>query len=125
MLDTRTPRDRLPTLPCDLSEFARDNTGPLSWSTHPNAELLSSWALGDPASASMTELLSEIGPDDVPRVVAAPSELSPREAAVVSAIDGRSTLERMVDTIDLPAGELLEIVCSLCARGLIVLDRPA
>jgi hypothetical protein len=26
------PRDALPTVPCDLSEYARLATGPLSWS---------------------------------------------------------------------------------------------
>jgi hypothetical protein len=27
-------RDKLPTLPCDLSEYARAHTGPYSWSAY-------------------------------------------------------------------------------------------
>jgi hypothetical protein len=30
------PRDRMPTLPCDLAEFARAHTGPNSWSAYCN-----------------------------------------------------------------------------------------
>ena len=123
-------RDRLPTLPHDLSEYARVLTGPASFSAHPQAEELSAWALEDhldPMFAKTTDLLVDISPADVPHVVLAPEEVaqlvSHREAFVVAAIDGHSTLETMSDTVDLPSGEVLAIICNLCARGILELDR--
>jgi hypothetical protein len=131
MLDTKPAfRDRMPTLPHDLSEYARVQTGPASWSAHPRAEELSAWALEahvDPAFAKMTDLLVDIAPTDVPHVALPPGEVAQlvghREAFVVASIDGESTLETMLDTVDLPYGEILAIVCSLCARGIVELDR--
>ena len=123
-------RDRLPTLPYDLTEYARELTGPASYSAHPEVDLLSAWALADhvdPTLARTTELLVDISPTDVPYVVL-PSEevaqlVSHREAFVVASIDGHSTLEMIPRIVDLPPGEVLEIICNLCARGLIALDR--
>lgn len=131
MLDTKPAfRDRMQTLPHDLSEYARVQTGPGSWSAHPDAEALAAWALDahvDPCFSRMTDLLADIAPTDIPQVVPTAAELASlvghREAFVIASIDGESTLDMMLDTIDLPSGELLAIVCSLCARGLIVLDR--
>lgn len=124
------PRDRLPTLPYDLTEYARESTGPASYSAHPQADLLSAWALDghvDPTFARTTDLLVDISPDDVPCVVLASEELahlvSHREAFVVASIDGQSTLDTLAYTVDLPAGEVLAIICTLCARGIIELDR--
>lgn len=98
---------------------------------HPDADALSAWALeghDDPLRARMTELLAGVSPADVPRLAAevddqADDALSAQEAFVLASIDGASTLERLVDTIVLPAGEALEIVCRLCARGIVTLDR--
>lgn len=130
MLDTAAVRDRLPTSPHDLSAYARDQTGPSSWSAHPRAEALSAWALeahDDPMCARTTNLLIDVSPLDVPRVVVRGEEVaqvvSHREAFVIASIDGASTLETMVDMLDLPPGEVLEIVCRLCARGIVALDR--
>jgi hypothetical protein len=33
------PRDQLPTVPCDLSEYARTETGPRSWSAATDEDL--------------------------------------------------------------------------------------
>jgi len=123
-------RDRLPTLPYDLTEYARESTGPASYSAHPQADLLAAWALDghvDPSFARATDLLVDITPEDVPFVVLAPDEVAPlvshREAFVVASIDGQSTLDTLAYTADLPAGEVLAIICNLCARGIVELDR--
>jgi len=123
-------RDRLPTLEFDLTEYARESTGPASYSAHPQADLLSAWALEghvDPSFARTTDLLVDISPEDVPFVSIAAEELahlvSHREAFVVASIDGQSTLDALAYTVDLPAGEVLAIICTLCARGIIELDR--
>jgi hypothetical protein len=124
-------RDRLPTLPHDLSEFARSETGPSSWSAHRDADALSAWALeahDDPTCAAMTELLVDVSPVDVPRVSMTLEQVarivSHREAFVVASIDGESTVEMMLDAVDRErAGEILEILCSLCARGIVAIDR--
>ena len=123
-------RHRMPTLPHDLTEYARVLTGPTSYSAHPQAELLSAWALDDhvdPTFATTTDLLVEISPTDVPRVLLAADEIahlvSHREAFVVASIDGESTLDTIPDNVDLPRGEVLAIICNLCARGILALDR--
>lgn len=130
MLDSEAFRDRLPTSPHDLSEYARDQTGPSSWSADPRVASLSAWALeahDDPMCARTTELLVEISPLDIPRVVVAGEQVaevvSHREAFVIASIDGASTLETLVGSLDLPPGEVLEILCRLCARGIVALDR--
>ena len=124
------PRDRLPTLPFDLTEYARESTGPASYSAHPQADLLAAWALDghvDPSFARATDLLIDISPEDVPFVPIAADELAGlvnhREAFVVASIDGQSTLDALAYTVDLPAGEVLAIICNLCARGVVELDR--
>jgi len=120
-------RDRLPTLPFDLSEYARVQTGPASWSARVDDGALEAWASDDDGVASRTTaLLAAIGPTDVPRVVAAPSgtaqHVSHREAFVIASVDGQSNVDALVDLVDLPAGEVLAIVCSLAARGILAVD---
>jgi len=123
-------RHRMQTRPHDLTEYARVVSGPASYSAHPHADVLSAWALDDhidPTFARTTDLLVEISPTDVPRVLLAPDAIaqvvSHREAFVVASIDGQSTLETIPETVDLPAGEVLAIICNLCARGILALDR--
>jgi hypothetical protein len=130
MLGLDTFRDRLPTSPHDLSEYAVQQTGPSSWSARPDAEALSAWALeahDDPFCARTTDLLIDIAPEDVPQVAMAPEEIAQRvnhrEAFVVASIDGQSNCAMLVDVVDLPSGEVLAILCNLCARGLVSLDR--
>jgi hypothetical protein len=126
----RPSRDRLPTLPFDLTEYARESTGPASYAAHPQADLLAAWALDghvDPSFARATDLLVDISPEDVPFVPRGAEELTHlvnhREAFVVASIDGQSTLDALAYTVDLPAGEVLAIICDLCARGIVELDR--
>jgi len=124
-------RDRLPTLPHDLSEYARTETGPSSWSAHPHAEALSAWALEahvDPIYAAMTDLLVDLSPTDIPRVAMTLEQVgrvvTHREAFVVASIDGHSTLEMMIQGMDRArSGEILGVLCNLCARGIVVFDR--
>jgi hypothetical protein len=126
-------RDRLPTLPHDLSEYARTETGPSSWSAHPHAEALSAWALEahvDPIYAAMTDLMVDLSPTDVPRVAMTLEQVgrvvTHREAFVVASIDGHSTLEMMIQGMDRTrSGEVLGVLCNLCARGIVVFDRLA
>lgn len=123
-------RDRLPTLPHDLSEFARDNTGPSSWSAHPDAEMLSAWVLeahDEPAYTASNALLVDLLPTDVPRLLVtgqrAAAVVSHREAYVIASIDGHSTIDMLLDVVDLHAGEVLAIVCELASRGIVAIDR--
>jgi hypothetical protein len=124
-------RDRLPTLPYDLSEYARIETGPSSWSAHRDAEALSAWALAvhdDPINAAITELLVDLSPTDVPRVAMTLEQVARlvthRDAFVVASIDGQSTLEMMVEGMDRArSGEVLGVLCNLCARGIVVFER--
>ena len=124
-------RDRLPTLPYDLSEYARNETGPSSWSAHRDAEALSAWALeahDDPMNAAVTDLLVDLSPTDVPRVAMTLEQVARlvthREAFVVASIDGQSTLEMMIAGMDRArSGEVLGVLCNLCARGIVVFER--
>lgn len=123
-------RDRLPTLPHDLSEYARENTGPTSWSAHPDAEMLSAWVLeahDEPAYTRSNAILADLVPTDVPRLLVSPQEIgacvSHREAYVIASIDGHSTIDMLLEVVDLQAGEVLAIVCELCARGIVAIDR--
>lgn len=125
-----THRDRFATSPHDLSQYAFEQTGPSSWSAHPEAEVVSAWALeahDDPFCARTTELLADISPADIPRVAIPAADIAQlvthREAFVVASIDGQSSAETLVDLVALPSGEVLSILCNLCARGLILLDR--
>jgi hypothetical protein len=152
MLDAGAFRDRIPTSPYDLSEYAREQTGPASWSAHPEEsgarsaeddeswgggekesgarEALSTWALSEhcePYSARTTELLSNIGPSDVPFINIprrhAAEVLDDRETLIMAAVDGRATCAMLLDTIALPPGDVLAILCNLCARGFLVLGE--
>lgn len=122
-------RERAPTVPYDLTEYARSETGPASWTAANEDESFSAWVLDSDADglrARTTELLVTIAPTDIPRVAGSPellvSRLTLREAFVVASIDGESTLETLLDMMDMPAGEALTIVCELCAAGVILLD---
>jgi hypothetical protein len=126
---THAARERVPTVPFDLTEYAWSETGPASWSAERDAASLSAWVLesrDERLCARTTELLVTIAPTDVPHVAIGVerliAELSLREAFVVASIDGESTLETLLDMLDMPAGEALSIVCELCATGVLVLD---
>lgn len=117
-------RDRFPTMEFDLSEFAIENTGPDSWSAwsdEPPDDEDVEWEIA-------TGPLVDVWPCDVPCVALTPEErserlLDHREAFVLSLLDGQSTVASMLEMESLPAGELLAILCDLCARGVVTLDR--
>jgi hypothetical protein len=108
----------------DLSDFALENTGPDSWSAkqdEPPDDDDVRWQIA-------TGPLVDVWPCDVPCVALTPEErgerlLDHREAFVLSLLDGQSSVSSMLDMESLPAGELLGILCDLCARGLVTLDR--
>jgi hypothetical protein len=117
-------RERLPTLPHDLSEYARQETGPDSWSasadTRPWDEVV------EPVRIEAGPMI-EVRKTDVPRVVAKLLEiatLEPRERAVISALDGRKSLGTILRAWALPEAEVIEVLCELFARGLVVFDAP-
>jgi len=113
-------RDRLPTLPFDLSEYARETCGPESWSNYEAA---------DP-TFDEEEMVS--GPllamrrSDVPRVALSTEEcieegLDHRAGFILSLLDGCSNVETVLDVAGLPEQETLEVLCDLCARGIVTL----
>jgi hypothetical protein len=109
-------RDRLPTIPHDLSEYARIQTGPSPEAHH-----------DDPLHAMTSGPLVDVWPTDVPCVTGSAAQhaayLDHREAFVLSMLDGESSLASMLDAVDLPGAEVLAIICDLCARGIVTLDR--
>jgi hypothetical protein len=98
-------RERMVTIPADLSEYAWNETGPTSWS-----------------AADVPRV--QLSPSDIVRLAQSPGHLVPRltlcEAAIVASIDGQSTLETIIHGLDMPEGEALTIVCELCAAGVLV-----
>lgn len=126
MLDSR-----LHTQPFDLTAFAQEHTGPLSWSAHPEAETLARWALAEHDGELGTPCWHvDISVDDVARVLASPSEraravLGPRGVLVLACVNGMSCLGSIADALELSAGEVVAIVDRLCVLGLVELDRSA
>src|SRR6185295_2301172 len=99
-------------------------TGPESWSAtqdEPPDDDEVKWQIA-------TGPLVDVWPCDVPCVALTIEErserlLDHREAFVLSLLDGQSSVASMLDMESLPAGELLSILCDLCSRGVITLDR--
>jgi hypothetical protein len=126
------PRPELPTLPYDLSEYARIHTGPSSWSANSDdaewrddaglAEIALANAVGGP--------LLDVRTTDVPRVTLSPEEcavgsLDHREGFILSLLDGASDVETLLDIAGMPAAEALAVLCDLCARGIVTLEARA
>jgi hypothetical protein len=120
-------RDRLPTMPEDMSEYAWLNTGPQSWSNEPaHEELLPSDDLIDEEDDDEVAagLLVDMWHGDVPRVIAERvTEIDEREAHVLSLMDGRSTVGMMLVTSVLSVRDIVATLCELRARGVVTLDR--
>jgi hypothetical protein len=120
-------RDRLPTVPYDLRELARAAIGP-SASDEVARRVASLVEVHDDSLAARTAaFLADISPVDVPRLAMAADcaalLVDHREAFVLACLDGASTLTDVLEVVGLPTGDVLEIVCSLCARGILALDR--
>jgi len=103
------PRDRVPTLPFELEEYAR-------WSCLPDEE--------DDLVFTAGPFLREIT-GRVPHVVehAEPRErLSPCEAALLNLVDGVSPVHQLVQLAGHDVEEALVVMCDLHARGLVAFD---
>ncbi|MBX3213662.1 MAG: hypothetical protein KF850_16610 [Labilithrix sp.] len=122
--DAPPPRDRLPTLPEDLSEYAWIHTGPPSWSDGDGGAIAAaqpaSSARGDVAGAPLVDFWH----CDVPKVVAyVESVADPCEARVLELLDGRATIGVLLETSGLALPDLLGPLGELYARGVVALDR--
>ena len=107
--DLPPPRDKLPTLPFELEEYARS-------SSLPDADDELVFTAG-PALAEIT--------GRVPRVVAtAPvvERLAPQETLMMSLVDGLSPVNMLVELAGTDPGEALVVLCDLYARGLVAFD---
>jgi hypothetical protein len=106
--DLPPARDKLPTLPFELEEYAR-------WSSLPDADDELVFTAG-PALAEIT--------GRVPRVVATREvieALTPRETLLLSLVDGLSPVSMLIEVVTDP-DEALVVLCDLYARGLVAFD---
>jgi hypothetical protein len=117
-------RDELPTLPCDLSEYAVIQTGPESWTADRRIEDELSF---DEDSIQAGPLI-DVRLNAVPRIVLSPAErllhhLDHREGFILALLEQTSDVESLLDMAGLPESETLELLCALCARGVVVLEE--
>jgi hypothetical protein len=107
-------RETTPTIPYDLREYARSETGPASWSAREDAH-----------TPPPRHELASIASTDVPQVAVSREtvleRVTLRQALVIACIDGETTLESLIERLDMPCGEALTIVCELCASGILSL----
>jgi hypothetical protein len=113
-------RDEMPTLPYDLSEFARAHTGPFSWTDDTTFD-------DEPLDEIVAGPLVGVRRSDVPCVAARPDgsvlpALDHRQYFVLSLLDGCSSVENLIDSAGLPESETLTILCELCARGVVFFE---
>ena len=118
-------RDQLPTLPFDLSEYARESCGPESWLAHEETELEPSFDDVDEGAIVSGPLIG-VRRSDVPRVAMRTVEcfdqgLDHRAGFILSLLDGHSSVETVLDVAGLPEQETLAVLCDLCARGIVTL----
>ena len=103
------PRDKLPTLPYELDEYAR-------WSCLPDADDELVFTAG-PALDEMT--------DRIPRTVsdlADATSLTPAETLWLSLVDGMSPVRMLLRLVGMDRDEALVVLCDLYARGLVAFD---
>jgi hypothetical protein len=117
-------RDRLPTLPQDLSEYARLACGPRSWTAEPDIGELPEDSFDDIEAGP----LLGVRPSDIPRLAASvddeETKLEHREKFILGLLDGSTNVEQVLDIAGLPFAEALAILCDLCARGIVKMDAP-
>jgi len=140
----RATRDRMPTIPCDLSEYARLHTGPdeelgdffdeglFLAGISPDEVTPAPLGSYEPAmffqagavDELTTDLLIDLWRSDVPRLSAPEAILDGDvEAWLVSMIDGCSTVGSLIERSGLGAEDFVDRLCDLCARGIVTLDR--
>lgn len=118
-------RDELPTLPCDLTDYAVTQTGPQSWTADP----VNDEELNIDVDALVAGPLIGVRRSDVPRLLIADDErfqlkLDHREGFILALIEYCTDVETLLDIAGLPASETLEILCGLCARNIVALTSP-
>src|ERR1043165_5051059 len=118
MLPGETPyRDKMPTLPCDLTEYAWDHTGPESWTADRAEDELAALD-ADWFDISIDEESCIAGPligvrgSAVPRAALPATqyallELDYREGLILSLLDGCASVEELLGTSGLPESETL------------------
>jgi hypothetical protein len=102
-------RDKLPTLPVELEEYALRSCMPDA-----DDDLVFT------AGPALEEITSR-----VPRVVAKaemPEKLAPHEALLLSLVDGLSPVRMLVELVGTDRDEALVVLCDLYARGLVAFD---
>jgi len=102
-------RERMPTSPYDLSEFARLHTGPSSWSAEPEHD--------DPRRSDVVRVAEPVDEDgDV---------VDAQEALVLSLVTPQATVSDVLEMAGLPMAEVLAILANLSERGMVTLERAA
>ena len=140
----RATRDRMPTIPCDLSEYARLHTGPdeelgdffdeglFLAGISPDEVTPAPLGSYEPAmffqartvDELTTDLLIDLWRTDVPRITTESATLvDDVEIWMLSMIDGRSSVGRLIERSGMGADDFLDRLCDLSARGVVTLDR--
>ncbi len=100
-------RDRMPTIPYDLTEYAWLHTGPASWSAEPDR--------GDPRRQDVVYLVDDADDDAF--------VLDDVEAYVLSLVAPQATVADVVDLAGIPTSEVLTVLAKLTDRGVVRLER--
>jgi hypothetical protein len=103
------PRDRVPTLPYELEEYAR-------WSCLPDEEDDLVFTAG-PVLGEMTSRIPH-----VVRGATDGAQLSTCEMVLLSLVDGVSPVSLLVQLTDGAPEDALVVMCDLYARGLVAFD---
>jgi hypothetical protein len=111
----KRPREEMPTLPFDLSQYAREATGEPRVDGSPESEA---------AAAAARHDVADFDPTRVPRLTVAQEDLvqlklDHRAGFLVSLLDGVSTIEMIVDVAGMPQEEALSALQALYLRGII------
>ena len=102
-------RDRMPTIPYDLSEYAWLHTGPASWSAEPEVD--------DPRRQDVVHLADDADEDAF--------VLDDVEAYVLSLVAPKATVADVIDLAGILTSEVLAVLAKLTDRGVVVLERAA
>jgi hypothetical protein len=105
------PRDKLPTLPYDLREFAQQ-------SCLPDADDELVFTAGPPLDQTTTKIPQLASPSHE----SAWRELETRETLLLSLIDGLSPVSMVVELAGGDPDESLVVLCDLYARGYVAFD---
>jgi hypothetical protein len=134
MTDNAAPpmRHYLPTLPCDLRDYAWIHTGPSSWSAQSDdlrevlsePETMCSLLEDEPLSSVVDGPLMEVRRSDIPRATSAAAYVAPvldeRERRVLALLDGETTIGALLASAGQGEAEVLDTLSDLCQRGVVV-----